>query len=98
MSNCSELTIYKVKKENIKRVIELSLSIIAEINEKETVITSYKILQKTDNEEELCWHLTWINENAVQQYTKKWPDLPSANELMSLVDAKLYSGYFVDLV
>tara|TARA_R110001583_G_scaffold9433_13_gene44823 strand:- start:3551 stop:3847 length:297 start_codon:yes stop_codon:yes gene_type:complete len=98
MPSCSEITIYKVAKENIPRVIALSLTIIAEMNENETVITSHEILQSTDNEEELCWQLTWVSEQAVKIYTEKWPNLPSANELMSLVDAKVYCGHFVNVV
>ena len=98
MSSCSELTIYKVLKENIPKVIELSLSIINEMNENETVITAHKIGKKIDNNEELCWRLTWVNEQAYQLYTVKWPDLPSCNELMSLVETKIYHGLFVDIV
>jgi nitric oxide reductase large subunit len=97
MRTCSEITIYKVAKANIPRVIALSLSIIAEMNENETVITSHEILQSTDNEEEICWRLTWISEEAVQKYTEKWPHLPSANALMSLVEKKVYYGHFVSL-
>jgi len=95
--SCSEITIYKVSKENIPSVVKLSLSIIAEMNADEKVITSHKILQSTDNEEELCWYLTWVSEEAVQLYTEKWPTLPSANELMSLVDSKVYYGHFTEL-
>jgi len=98
MSTCSEITIYKVAKGNIPRVIELSLSIIAEMNANEIVITSHEILQSTDNEEELCWHLTWVSEEAVQLYTERWPNLPSSNELMSLVAAKVYCGHFVAVI
>lgn len=97
MNTCTELTIYKVAKANIPRVIQLSMSIIAEMNADEEVITSHQILQKADNEEELCWHLTWVNKEAVQLYTDKWPNLPSTKALMSLVDEKVYSGYFVSL-
>ncbi|GLS90200.1 hypothetical protein GCM10007916_12670 [Psychromonas marina] len=97
MSSCSELTIFKVSKENIPKVIALSLLIIDEINANETVITSHNILQKTDNEEELCWHLTWINKEAAQLNTEKWPNLPSTKALMSLVGEKVYYGHFVDV-
>ncbi|WP_413702180.1 hypothetical protein ACLKMH_12225 [Psychromonas sp. KJ10-10] len=95
MSICSEITIYKVAKENISRVIELSLLVISEMNEKEKVITSYQILQNTKNEEEVCWRLTWISEEAVEDNKQKWPSLTSASELMSLVETKVYCGYFV---
>ena len=98
MSTCTELTIYKVSKENIRRVTELSLSIISEINKNEQVIIFHEILQRTDNDEELCWYLTWINEAAVQLHTETWADLPSANELMSLVKSKVYVGHFVSVI
>jgi hypothetical protein len=97
MSICSELTVYKVAKVNIPRVIELSLSIIAEMNANENVITSHKILQRTDNEEELCWYLTWVSEEAVKLNEEKWPSLPSSSELMSLVDSKVYYGHFISV-
>jgi hypothetical protein len=98
MSNCSEFAIFKVSKENIPRVIELSLLVIKEINSKETVITFHEILQKNDNEEELCWHLTWVSEEAVKLTAEKWSLFPSTKELESLVSEKVYYGHFIDVV
>ena len=96
MSICSEITIYKVAKDNIARVIELSLLVISEMNETQKVITAYQILQSIDNDDEVCWHLTWVSEEAIENNKQKWPSLPSANELMSLVEAKVYYGHFVE--
>lgn len=98
MNKCSEITIYRVSKVNIPRVIELSLAIIDEINTQEQLITSYEILKKTDNDEELCWRLTWINKQAVKLINDNWSSLPSAKELMSLVKEKIYYGHFIDVV
>jgi len=97
MSSCSEFAIFKVSKENIARVIELSLSLINEMNSDEIVVSSHEILQKTDNEEELCWHLTWVSQEAAQLTTEKWPYFPSTKELESLVGEKVYYGHFIDV-
>lgn len=97
MTNCTEITIYKVAKKNMPRVIELSLAVIAEMNADELVIISNNIMQSVDNEEELYWQLTWINHEAVKKSSKKWPDLPSSKELMSLVNEKVYYGHFLDI-
>jgi len=98
MSHCSEFAIFKVPKENISRVIELSLLIFNEMNSSETVIISHEILQKIDNEEELCWHLTWVSKEAVKLTTEKWPIFPSTKELESLVGENTYYGHFSSVV
>ncbi len=95
MSHYFEVTIYKVEKQYIPRVLRLSESIITEINHGSRVIISHQILQKIDNEEELCWQLTWANKEAIQYHSEHWFDLPSSNELMSLVKEKIYMGYFL---
>ncbi|AGH80894.1 hypothetical protein PCNPT3_04760 [Psychromonas sp. CNPT3] len=95
MSHCSEFAIFKVSKKNIPRVIALSLLIIQEINASEKVVIAHEILQKTDQEEELCWHLTWVNQEAVALIAKKWSSFPSSKELESLVGEKLYYGHFI---
>lgn len=94
MSACSEVAIFKVPKENIPKVIALSLLIFDEINKQGIVVTSHEILQKTDNEEELCWYLTWVNQEAVKLTTEKWPSFPSTKALELLVGDKVYFGHF----
>lgn len=95
MPNCTEITIYKVSKENIPRVLELSLSVITEMNTDKDVITSYQVMQSVDNDDEICWHLTWVNQAAIKAGSKKWPHLPSSKALMSLVNEKVYYGHFI---
>ncbi len=97
MGHCTEIAIFKVAKKNFKKVIALSLRIFDEINADGLVIVSHKILQKTDNDEEICWQLTWVNQEAVALTTKKWSSFKSTAELESLVGEKLYYGHFVDL-
>lgn len=98
MSLCYEVAIFKVEKHNISRVIELSLLIFNEINTHEKVITSYDILQKTGVEDEICWQLTWADEQAVKSTAVKWPTLPSTKELESLVGEKIYYGHFLSSI
>lgn len=98
MSLWYEVAIFKVAKENIPRVIELSLMIFNEINTDNPVITSYDILHKTDAEDELCWQLTWINEAAVKSTALKWRSFPSTEALELLVGEKVYYGHFVSVI
>ncbi|WP_298944062.1 hypothetical protein [uncultured Psychromonas sp.] len=98
MSLCYEVAIFKVEKHNIPRVIELSLLIFNEINADEKVITSYDILQKTDVEGEVCWQLTWADQQAVKATAIKWPTFPSTKELESLVGEKIYYGHFLSSI
>ena len=97
INTCSEIAIFKVPEKNRARVIELSLSIVKEINADKTVILSHEILSKIDNSEEICWHLTWLNKEAVTLIAKKWQSFPSSKELESLVTDKIYYGHFVSL-
>lgn len=98
MSICTEFAVFKVSKENISKVIQLSLSIFEEMNSNGAVITSHKVLQKTDNEEELCWHLTWISKEAAKSTTEKWPTFPSTKEFQSLVGENVYYGHFTAVI
>lgn len=98
MSICKEFAIFKVAKENIPRVIELSLLIFAEMNTTKKVIIAHEILQKTDNEEELCWHLTWINAEAAKTTTSLWPSFPSTKEFQTLVGENIYYGHFISVI
>ncbi len=95
MSKCSEFAVFKVSKENKSRVIELSLSIFNEMNANGIVITAHEILQKTDNAEELCWHLIWKNKEVAQTTTEKWPSFPSTKEFQTLVGDNVYYGHFI---
>lgn len=98
MSLCYEVAIFKVEQKNISRVIELSLKIFNEINAEQQMITSYDILQKTDVGDELCWQLTWVNEDAVKATAAKWPTFPSTKALESLVGGKVYYGHFLSSI
>lgn len=95
MNKCTELAVFKVSKENKSRVIELSLSIFKEMNAKGTVITAHEILQKSDDENELCWHLTWISPKAAKETTEKWPTFPSTKEFQALVGDNVFYGHFI---
>jgi hypothetical protein len=95
MSLCTEFAVFKVAKKNIPKVIELSHFIFEEMNASGTVITFYEVLQKTHNDEELCWHLTWINGEAAKTTTSQWSAFPSTKEFQSLVDENVYCGHFV---
>ena len=98
MSLCYEVAIFKVEKHNIPRVIDLSLLVFNEINADGKAITSYDILQKTGDEDQICWQLTWINEQAVKSTVVKWASLPSTKELESLVGEKIYYGHFLSSI
>ena len=95
MSNCTEFAVFKVTKENSARVVELSKLIFSEMNSEDEVITSYQILLKTDDAEELCWHLTWKSAEVAKLTTLKWPTFKSTAEFQSLVGKNIYYGHFV---
>jgi hypothetical protein len=97
MSYCNEFAVFSVIKKNQKRVIELSESLFAEMNNERDVLISHSILQKTDNNEEICWHLVWLDEEVVKENAKKWSSFPSSAELESLVGERLYYGHFVNM-
>lgn len=94
MPACTEVAIFTVSKENTQRVIELSLAIFSEMNANGIVITSHDVLQKTDNDEQLCWHLTWVSKEIAKLTTEQWPSFPSTKEFQSLVKENVYYGHF----
>jgi len=96
VNNCTEFAVFKVEKENSARVVELSKLIFSEMNAEDEVITSYKILKKTDDAEELCWHLTWKSAEAAKLTTSKWPTFKSTTEFQSLVGKNIYYAHFVN--
>jgi len=65
MSTCTEFAVFEVEETNLTRVIALSESLFIEINAEQDNIIAHEILVKTDNAEEICWHLTWANVEAV---------------------------------
>lgn len=97
MSTCTEIAVFKVPQENMAQVIALSLVIFEEINRHDTLITAHEILQKTDNPEELCWHLTWASKDAVQLSKEKWSSYSGTKALESLVGEKIYYGHFMPM-
>jgi len=98
MTTCTEVAIFNVAKENIAQVKTLSLSLFDEINADEILIISHNIFQQVDNDEQLCWLLTWRNKEAAQSTSKKWPHYPSTKTLESLVGEKVYYGHFAELL
>lgn len=70
MNKCTEFAVFQVEKDNVSRAIELSETIFLEMNESEQVIISSNILVKTDNPEEICWHLEWISEKQPKKRQK----------------------------
>lgn len=98
MTICTEFAVFEVAKENLAQAISLSEQLFSEINVDEEFIIAHKILQKTDNEEEICWHLTWASIDAVQESTAKWHSYPSAKAIEALVGKKYYYGHFVEMV
>ena len=71
MTYCSEFAVFRVAKENQSRVVALSELLFAQMNAVREVLISHQILHKTDNAEEICWHLVWRDEAAVQENSKK---------------------------
>ncbi len=96
MNQCTEIAVFKVAQEHIEQAIALSQAIFSEMNADGEVITSYQLLVKTDNPEELCWHLTWISAEAAKVTTQKWPTFASTKEFQGLVVKDLYYGHFVN--
>ncbi len=95
MSQCTEFAVFRVAKENVNKAIELSKSIFSEMNEEVEVITSSDVLVKTDNPEEICWHLEWVSAEIAKATTEKWPTFPSTKEFQGMVVKDLYCGHFV---
>ncbi len=95
MNTCTEFAVFKVAPENMARVIELSYAIFNEMNESQTVITAHEVLQNTKQPDELCWHLTWLNQEVAATTTQQWPSFSSTAEFQTLVGENLYYGHFV---
>jgi len=95
MNQCTEFAVFQVAKENVSKAIELSKAILSEMNEEVKVITSSNVLVKTDNPEEICWHLEWVSAEVAKKTTEKWPAFPSTNEFQGMVIKDLYYGHFV---
>lgn len=98
MKQCTEFAVFQVAKENVNRAIELSKAIFSEMNDVNKVITSSNILVKTDNAEEICWHLEWVSAEAAKVTTEKWPTFPSTKEFQGLVIKDLYYGHFLSAI
>ena len=98
MSQCTEFAVFRVAKENVTKAIALSEAIFSEMNEASQVITSSNVLVKTDNPEEICWHLEWVNAEAAKTTTQKWPTFSSTKEFQGMVVKDLYYGHFVSAV
>lgn len=98
MNQCTEFAVFRVAKENVSKAIELSEAIFTEMNEGSKVITSSNVLVKTDNPEEICWHLEWVSVEAAKTTTAKWPTFPSTTEFQGMVVKDLYYGHFVSAI
>ena len=95
MNQCTEFAVFRVAKENVSRAIELSEAIFSGMNKNHKVITSSNVLVKTDNPEEICWHLEWVSAETAKKTTERWPTFPSTNEFQGMVAKDLYYGHFV---
>ena len=91
---CTEVAIFKVESQHIDQVIEISKSVIDEMNADEVVVLDYSIKLKTDDPNTICWLLTWKDEQAAHVSAKQWKNLPSSAALEVLVQQELYYGYF----
>jgi hypothetical protein len=98
MSTCTEFAVFEVKKDNLARIIALSESLFFEINADNKNIIAHEILMKTDNSEEICWHLTWANIEAAEESSRKWSSYSNAKEIETLVGKKHYYGHFVAVI
>lgn len=97
MIPCHEFAVFEVTPENQEEIIALSLTLFDEMNAEDNVLISHDIMRKTDNKEQICWHLVWRDESAVEQSRTKWSTYPSANAIQRLVSKKLYYGHFTDV-
>lgn len=110
MDKYIEIAVFEVAKSNLARVLEVSETLFAEINAEQKNIVSHEILVKTalakdnskdeltESAQEVCWHLTWANAEAVQASKSKWPTYPSSGEMERLVGKKRYYGHFVAVI
>ena len=95
MNQCTEFAVFQVARENVSTAIELSEAIFSEMNKGQKVITSSNVLVKTDNPEEICWHLEWVSAEAAKTTTEKWPTFPGTDKFQGLVGKDLYYGHFI---
>jgi hypothetical protein len=62
------------------------------------VITSSNVLVKTDNPEEICWHLEWASAQAAKSTIARWPSFPSTKEFQGMVVKDLCYGHFIHVI
>ena len=114
MPTCIEIAVFEVAKSNLARVLEVSETLFSEINAEQKNIVAHEILVKAalakdnlkeisadssiEGLQEVCWHLTWANAEAVQASKSKWSTYPSSAEIERLVGKKLYYGHFVSVI
>ncbi|OUR65727.1 hypothetical protein A9Q79_01675 [Methylophaga sp. 42_25_T18] len=96
MTPCTEFAVFRVKKENIDQVIALSKRIFSEMNAGGEVITAHQVLTKTDEPEQICWHLTWIDADTAKETVEQWPTFASTKAFQALVEKDIYYGNFVE--
>jgi len=96
MTPCTEFAVFRVKKDNVDQVIALSKLIFAEMNAEGDVITAYQVLTKTDDPEQICWHLTWVDAETAKETTDKWSTFFSTKAFQALVEKDIYYGHFVE--
>jgi len=95
---CTEIAVFRVKKADLDQVIALSKAIFSEMNAKGEVITAYQVLTKTDDPEQICWHLTWVDADTAKAITEQWPTFSSTKAFQSLVEKDIYYGHFAPAV
>ena len=97
MPACTEIAIFRVKAADQPRALELSRAIFAEMNADGEVMTSFAIMAKSDDEEELSRRLNWASLEAAKEMTSRWPTFKSTKEFQGLVDKNIYFGHFLTL-
>tara|TARA_R110001599_G_scaffold106086_1_gene267398 strand:+ start:1995 stop:2297 length:303 start_codon:yes stop_codon:yes gene_type:complete len=98
MNKCTEFAVFQVDKKNVGQAIKLSEAIFSEMNREVKVITSSNVLIKTDNPEEVCWHLEWVSAEVAKSTTAKWPSFPSTKEFQDIIVKDLYYGHFINAI
>jgi|GEM_PF-658413 hypothetical protein len=98
-NECTEFAVFEVNKADVAKVVLLSEALFCEINAEQHNIVAHQILVKIDNQDsdtdEMCWHLTWLNEAAVKACAKRWKTYPSATKIEAAVGKKHYYGHFL---
>jgi hypothetical protein len=98
---CTEFAVFEVSKADVAKVVHLSEALFSEINAEQDNIVAHQILVKIDNQDsdtdEICWHLTWLNEAAVKACAKRWKSYPSAKKIEAAVGKKHYYGHFLPI-